>query len=90
MVGRFQKFLSMIMCNLASISLCFFPSIVSLPLIYNQNILKGVPSKNSKYTFEASRDLIDTLYLFYQNQFPYLSFEKLNMHFDFKNNLVFI
>jgi hypothetical protein len=33
--------------------------------------------RTHKYTLEASRDLIDTIHLFYQNQFPYWSFEKL-------------
>jgi hypothetical protein len=41
--------------------------------------------RTHKYTFEASRDLIDAIRLF-----PYWSFEKLNLHFDFKNNLMFI
>jgi len=41
--------------------------------------------RTHKYTFEASRDLIDVIRLF-----PYWSFEKLNLHFDFKNNLMFI
>jgi len=63
---------------------------MSLPLIYNQNILKEIPSKNSQIHFWSLTDLIDAIHLFYQNQFPHLSFEKLNLHFDLKNNLMFI
>jgi hypothetical protein len=32
--------------------------------------------KTHKHIFEALRDLIDAIHLFYQNQFPYWSFEK--------------
>jgi len=39
---------------------------------------------------EALRNLIDAIHLFYQNQFSYWSFESLILHFDFKNNLMFI
>jgi len=46
--------------------------------------------KTHKYIFEALRDLIDAIHLFYQNQFPYWSFEKLILHFDFENNLMCI
>ena len=47
--------------------------------------------KTHKHIFEALRDLIDAIHLFYQNQFPYWSFEKkLILHFDSENNLMFI
>jgi hypothetical protein len=55
-----------------------------------------VPAKNQKkkktqkYTLTISHDLIDLIDLFYQNPFPYWSFEKLVLHFDSENNLMFI
>ena len=41
-------------------------------------------------SFNRVYDLIDAIHLFYQNQFPYWSFEKLILHFDFENNLMCI
>ena len=46
--------------------------------------------KTQKYTLTISHDLIDLIDLFYQNPFPYWSFEKLVLHFDSENNLMFI
>jgi len=46
--------------------------------------------RTHEYTLEALRNLIDAIHLFYQNQFSYWSFESLILHFDFKNNLMFI
>jgi hypothetical protein len=54
------------------------------------NILKGVPSKTHKYTFEPLHDLIDSIYFFYQNLLFERNLGKLNLPFDLKNDLMFI
>ena len=51
---------------------------------------KKKPKNPKKYTRTISHDLIDAIHLFYQNQFPYWSFENLIWRFNLKNKLMFI
>jgi len=86
----------MLPCSIKSLLLSLFSKSVNeiMSLFFkfvsfvelHPNILKRVLSKELTNTlFEASHNLIDAIHFFYQNQFPHWNFEKLNLHFDFKN-----